>query len=163
GEYSSGMIRTTLAAMPRRTTVLAAKAALVTGLTLAAGTLAILGSLLAGRLILPGQGFTAVPGFAPPSLAGGPGLRPAARSGPCRAVSGTAGRGRIAAAHRPAAAARDWRVSRASSGASRLFRGGWSGLEQGGELLGVGLGVVAVAVVEQLVGGGRAVGQVPDL
>ena len=31
GEYSSGMIRTTLAAMPRRTTVLAAKAVLVTG------------------------------------------------------------------------------------------------------------------------------------
>jgi ABC-2 type transport system permease protein len=80
GEYSSGMIRTTLAAMPRRTTVLAAKAALVTGLTLAAGTLAILGSLLAGRLILPGHGFTAAHGFAPLSLADGPVLRAAAGS-----------------------------------------------------------------------------------
>jgi ABC-2 type transport system permease protein len=80
GEYSSGMIRTTLAAMPRRTTVLAAKAALVTGLTLAVGTLAILGSLLAGRLILPGHGFTAAHGFAPLSLADGPVLRAAAGS-----------------------------------------------------------------------------------
>jgi ABC-2 type transport system permease protein len=80
GEYSSGMIRTTLAAMPRRTTVLAAKAALLTGLTLAAGTLAILGSLLAGRLILPGHGFTAAHGFAPLSLADGPVLRAAAGS-----------------------------------------------------------------------------------
>jgi ABC-2 type transport system permease protein len=80
GEYSSGMIRTTLAAMPRRTTVLAAKAVLVTGLTLAAGILAIAGSLLAGRLILPGHGFTAAHGFAPLSLADGPVLRAAAGS-----------------------------------------------------------------------------------
>jgi ABC-2 type transport system permease protein len=80
GEYSSGMIRTTLAAMPGRTTVLAAKAVLVTGLTLAAGILAIAGSLLAGRLILPGHGFTAAHGFAPLSLADGPVLRAAAGS-----------------------------------------------------------------------------------
>jgi ABC-2 type transport system permease protein len=80
GEYSSGMIRTTLAAMPRRTTVLAAKAALITGLTLAAGTPAILGSLLAGRLILPGHGFIEAHGFAPLSLADGPVLRAAAGS-----------------------------------------------------------------------------------
>jgi ABC-2 type transport system permease protein len=80
GEYSSGMIRTTLAAMPGRTTVLAAKAVLVTGLTLAAGILAIAGALLAGRLILPGHGFTAAHGFAPLSLADGPVLRAAAGS-----------------------------------------------------------------------------------
>jgi ABC-2 type transport system permease protein len=80
GEYSSGMIRTTLAAMPRRTTILAAKAALITGLTLAAGIPAIAGSLLAGRLILPGHGFTAAHGFAPLSLADGPVLRAAAGS-----------------------------------------------------------------------------------
>ena len=79
-EYSTGMIRTTLAAMPRRTTVLAAKAALVTGLTLAAGTVAVLGSLLAGRLILPGHGFTPAHGIAPLSLADGPVLRAAAGS-----------------------------------------------------------------------------------
>src|SRR5262249_12983343 len=42
GEYSTGMIRTTLAAMPRRTTVLAAKAAILTGLVLAAGAVAVL-------------------------------------------------------------------------------------------------------------------------
>ena len=41
-EYSTGMIRLTLAAMPRRTTVLAAKAAILTGLVLAAGTVAVL-------------------------------------------------------------------------------------------------------------------------
>jgi ABC-2 type transport system permease protein len=80
GEYSTGMIRTTLAAMPRRTTVLAAKAALITGLVLAAGTPAVLGSLLAGRLILPGHGFTAAHGFAPLSLADGPVVRAAAGS-----------------------------------------------------------------------------------
>jgi len=80
GEYSSGMIRTTLAAMPRRITVLAAKAVLVTGLMLVTGTLAILGALLAGRLILPGHGFTAAHGFAPLSLADGPVLRAAAGS-----------------------------------------------------------------------------------
>ena len=80
GEYSSGMIRTTLAAMPRRITVLAAKAVLVTGLMLVTGTFAILGSLLAGRLILPGHGFTAAHGFAPLSLADGPVLRAAAGS-----------------------------------------------------------------------------------
>src|SRR6266542_4664559 len=51
GEYSSGMIRVTLAAMPRRTTVLAAKAVVVSGLVLAAGAGAVLGSVLAGRLI----------------------------------------------------------------------------------------------------------------
>jgi ABC-2 type transport system permease protein len=80
GEYSSGMIRTTLTAMPRRTTVMTAKAVLVTGLMLAAGTLAVLGSLLAGRLILPGHGFTAAHGFAPLSPADGPVLRAAAGS-----------------------------------------------------------------------------------
>jgi ABC-2 type transport system permease protein len=80
GEYSNGMIRTTLAAMPRRAGVLAAKAAVVTGLVMAAGTVAILGSLLAGRLILPGHGFTAAHGFAQLSLANGPVLRAAAGS-----------------------------------------------------------------------------------
>ena len=80
GEYGTGMIRTTLAAMPRRTTVLAAKAAILTGLVLAAGTVAVLGSLLAGRLILPGHGFTAAHGFAQLSLGDGPVLRAAAGS-----------------------------------------------------------------------------------
>jgi len=75
GEYGTGMIRTTLAAMPRRLTVLGAKAVVVTGLVLPAGTIAVLGSLLAGRLILPGHGFTAVHGFGALSLGDGPVLR----------------------------------------------------------------------------------------
>ena len=69
GEYSTGMIRTTLTAMPRRTTVLAAKAAVVTAVVVAAGTIAVLGSLLAGRLILPGQGYTPAHGYPDLSLA----------------------------------------------------------------------------------------------
>ena len=80
GEYSTGMIRTTLTAMPRRTTVLAAKAAILTGLVLVAGTIAVLGCLLAGRLILPGHGFTPAHGFPPLSLGAGPTLRAAAGS-----------------------------------------------------------------------------------
>jgi ABC-2 type transport system permease protein len=50
------------------------------GLTLAAGTVAVLGSILAGRLILPGRGFTAAHGFPPLSLADGPVLRAAVGS-----------------------------------------------------------------------------------
>ena len=79
-EYSTGMIRVTLAAMPHRGAVLAAKAAVLTGAVLAAGAVAVLGSALAGRLILPGQGFTAARGFAPLSLADGATLRAVAGS-----------------------------------------------------------------------------------
>ncbi len=80
GEYSTGMIRVTLTAMPRRSAVLAAKAVLVAGLVLAAGTVAVGGSVLAGRVILPGHGFTAARGFPLESLADGPTLRAAAGS-----------------------------------------------------------------------------------
>jgi ABC-2 type transport system permease protein len=66
--------------MPRRNAVLAAKAAVVSCLVLAAGTVAVLGSVLAGRLILPGNGFTSARGFALESLAHGPVLRAAAGS-----------------------------------------------------------------------------------
>src|SRR5262249_54143389 len=72
GEYSTGMIRTTLAAMPRRTTVLAAKAAILTGLVLTAGTIAVFASVLAGRLILPGHGFIPAHGYPLLSLGAGP-------------------------------------------------------------------------------------------
>ncbi|MEY9835073.1 ABC transporter permease [Streptacidiphilus sp. EB103A] len=80
GEYSTGMIRTTLGAMPRRWTVLAAKATLVAGAAAAAGVVAVLGSLVAGALILPGHGFTAAHGY--PQLSPGDGavLRAAAGS-----------------------------------------------------------------------------------
>lgn len=77
GEYATGMIRTTLAAMPRRSTVLAAKAAVVTAVTLAAGIPAVLGSVLAGRLILPGHGYTPANGYPVLSLANGTVLRAA--------------------------------------------------------------------------------------
>jgi ABC-2 type transport system permease protein len=80
GEYSTGMIRTTFAAMPRRWMVLAAKAAVLTGLVLAAAVVAVAGSLLAGRLILTGNGITAAHGFAVVSLAHGPTVRAAAGS-----------------------------------------------------------------------------------
>jgi len=74
-EYSSGMIRVTLAAMPRRLTVLGAKTSVAAGLVLVAGAFAVLGSLVAGVLILPGHGFTAARGFAALSLTYGPTLR----------------------------------------------------------------------------------------
>jgi ABC-2 type transport system permease protein len=79
-EYSTGMIRVTLTAMPHRTAVLAAKAAAVTGLVLAAGTVAVLGSVLAGWIILSGHGFTAAHGYEALSLGDGPVLRAAAGS-----------------------------------------------------------------------------------
>jgi ABC-2 type transport system permease protein len=79
-EYSTGMIRVTLTAMPRRTTVLAAKAGLLASLVLAVGALAVAGSVLAGRLILPGHGFTPDRGFALLSLANTTVLRAAAGS-----------------------------------------------------------------------------------
>jgi ABC-2 type transport system permease protein len=80
GEYSTGMIRVTLAATPRRWAVLAAKAAVLTGAVLPAGAVAVLGSLLAGRLLLPGRGFTAAHGYPALSLGDGPVLRAAAGS-----------------------------------------------------------------------------------
>jgi len=76
-EYSSGMIRVTLTAMPRRGTVLAAKAAVLTGPVLVAGAIAVLGSVLAGRLILPGHGVGPAHGYPALSLASGPVLRAA--------------------------------------------------------------------------------------
>jgi ABC-2 type transport system permease protein len=79
-EYSSGMIRVTLAAMPGRATVLAAKAAVLTGPVLVAGALAVVGSMLAGRLILPGHGIGPAHGYPDLSLASGPILRAAVGS-----------------------------------------------------------------------------------
>jgi ABC-2 type transport system permease protein len=79
-EYSTGMIRITLAALPRRPAVLAAKAVTVGGATLAAGTTAVLGCLLVGRLVLPGHGFNPAHGYPLLSLANGPTLRAAAGS-----------------------------------------------------------------------------------
>ena len=104
GEYGTGMIRVTLTAMPRRTTMLAAKAAVLTGLVLVAGTVAVLGSVLAGRLILPGHGFTPAHGYPLLSLADGPYLRAAAGSVLYLGLIGLLGLG-IATAIRDSAAA----------------------------------------------------------
>ena len=79
-EYSTGMIRVTLAAMPRRATVLAAKAVVLTGLVLAAGTIAVLASVLAGHLILPGHGIGPAHGYPSLSLGSPPVLRATAGS-----------------------------------------------------------------------------------
>ena len=53
---------------------------MLTGLVLPAAIISVAGCLLAGREILPGQGFTAARGFALLSLAHGPTLRAAAGS-----------------------------------------------------------------------------------
>jgi ABC-2 type transport system permease protein len=52
-EYATSMIHTSLAAVPARLTVLAAKALTLTAVVTAAGTVAVLGSLWAGDRLLP--------------------------------------------------------------------------------------------------------------
>jgi len=80
GEYGSGMIRLTLTATPRRLTAYAAKALVTTAAAVAAGVLAVGGSVLAGWLILPGKGLTAANGYLPMSLGNAAGLRAASGS-----------------------------------------------------------------------------------
>jgi ABC-2 type transport system permease protein len=79
-EYSTGMIRVTLAAMPRRPVVLAAKTCLSSGLAVGASAVAVLVCVLAARLVLPGHGFTAARGFPLLSLADPSTLRAVAGS-----------------------------------------------------------------------------------
>ncbi|HEY5051734.1 MAG TPA: ABC transporter permease subunit, partial [Acidothermaceae bacterium] len=59
----TGMIRTTLTAMPNRVAVLAAKAIVVAGWALVAGIVGVLGSTLLGQFMLPGKGFTPANGY----------------------------------------------------------------------------------------------------
>jgi ABC-2 type transport system permease protein len=80
GEYSTGMIRLTLTATPRRWLVLAAKVAVVGTATLIAGAVAVLASVLSGRLLLDGHGIDPAHGYAALSLANGTVLRAAAGS-----------------------------------------------------------------------------------
>jgi ABC-2 type transport system permease protein len=68
GEYSTGMMRVTLTAIPRRTIVLAAKAGVLVGPVVVAGAVAVAGSLLAAH------------GYPDLSLASGPVLRAAVGS-----------------------------------------------------------------------------------
>jgi ABC-2 type transport system permease protein len=79
-EYSTQMIDVTLTAMPRRLSVLAAKAANLTGLVIATSAIAVGGSLLIGQAVLPAKGFTAKHGYSLLSLAHGATLRAAVGS-----------------------------------------------------------------------------------
>ena len=80
GEYSTGMIRLTLAATPRRWRVLAAKAAVVSAVTLTTGAVAVLTSVLAGGVLLGRHGITAAHGYEDLSLGNATVLRAAAGS-----------------------------------------------------------------------------------
>jgi ABC-2 type transport system permease protein len=79
-EYGNGMIRVTLTAVPRRLVLLIAKAANVAGLALLAGSLAVAGCLLTGRLMLPATGLDPAHGYILLSVSHGPTLRAAAGS-----------------------------------------------------------------------------------
>jgi ABC-2 type transport system permease protein len=86
GEYSSGMIRSTLAAIPNRPLVLAAKAAVLGTVTLAVGEIVTFVAFLAGRAVLD-------PAVPHPSL-GQPGvLRAVVMSGIYLALVGLLGLG----------------------------------------------------------------------
>ena len=74
-EYSTGMIKLSLTAMPRRLTWFFAKAAVLAAPALIASALAVAGSALAGWLILPAHGFTPAHGY--PSLTSPTDLRAA--------------------------------------------------------------------------------------
>jgi ABC-2 type transport system permease protein len=76
-EYGTGMIRVSLAAVPRRHAMLGAKALTVAGITLAAAVPAVAGCLAAGRLLLPGTGLDPAHGYALVSLAHGATVRAA--------------------------------------------------------------------------------------
>jgi ABC-2 type transport system permease protein len=68
-EYGTGMIRVSLAAIPRRHAMLGAKALTVAAVTLAAAVPAVAGCLAAGRVLLPGAGLDPAHGYALVSLA----------------------------------------------------------------------------------------------
>ena len=76
-EHASGMLRTTLSAMPRRHAVLAAKAANVSLLAAIVGLAGVAGCLLIGRLMFPGDGLDPLHGYALVSLGSGSTLRAA--------------------------------------------------------------------------------------
>ena len=80
GEYSTGMVRLTLTAVPRRWQVLAAKATVTGTAVLAAGTIAVLVSVLAGRVLLAAHGIIPAHGYESLALETGPVLRAAGGS-----------------------------------------------------------------------------------
>jgi ABC-2 type transport system permease protein len=79
-EYGTGMIRLTLAATPRRSAVLSAKAANLAALTLVAGAIAVAGCLITARHMLPAAGLDPAHGYPLVSLNHAGTLRAAAGS-----------------------------------------------------------------------------------
>ncbi len=67
-EFATGMIRVTLAALPRRAPVLMAKAVILGGLIAAMGVVAVAGCLAIGRFMLPANGLDPAHGYALISL-----------------------------------------------------------------------------------------------
>ena len=62
GEYSTGLVGPTLTAVPRRLSLLGAKAVVVTAPVTVAATIAVIGSLLVGQILLPTAGSSLVAG-----------------------------------------------------------------------------------------------------
>jgi ABC-type transport system involved in multi-copper enzyme maturation permease subunit len=97
GEYGSGLIRSTLAAVPRRWLLLAAKAAVLAAVTLALGEVTVLAAFLSGQAVLAGR--------APHATLAQPGaLRAVALSGAYLALLALFGLGLGAVIRRSAAA-----------------------------------------------------------
>jgi ABC-2 type transport system permease protein len=76
-EYRTGILQVSLLAVPRRWPVAAAKGLVIVGWTLAASVPAASFSLLAGRILLPRQGYTPDHGYALVDMADGSTLRAA--------------------------------------------------------------------------------------
>jgi ABC-2 type transport system permease protein len=77
GEYGCGLISVTIATSPQRHLVLMAKALIAAVLSLAAGAVAVLGSVLIGGFLLSGNGLTVAHGYEITSLANATNLRAA--------------------------------------------------------------------------------------
>lgn len=80
-EYTTGLIRTTFVANPRRHVVLLARAAVVVAVVLVVGGVTAVASFTLGQALLAGNGFTTANGYPDLSLLDGP---------VARAVGGTA-------------------------------------------------------------------------
>lgn len=76
-EYGTGVMRVTLAAIPRRGMMLGAKAVNIVGLALVTAMPAVAGCLITGRLLLPAAGVGPAHGYALVSIGHGPTLRAA--------------------------------------------------------------------------------------
>jgi ABC-2 type transport system permease protein len=74
-EYSTGMIRTTFAANPRRWATVTSKSVLVGSLVLLTALLASAASFVLGQSLLRGNGFNYQGGYDPVTLSDGPALR----------------------------------------------------------------------------------------